>query len=198
MRVMPVDSSYLNQQHSRMRGALVVMGLALLPGLYYLFGPKGERVEVARKTWSRDIEIEERIWEVSSDWCDAMPVDAQELNRRLMTDPSGARSDATEHCRFKHATWRAQRSAHSEGEAGSHPAWAAATLSALSADQIGAERWGKRHERYELHLRSRSDGKVWTCKLTQAAWEAIPLGLKFRLQVDRFGVANCTSLPRGD
>lgn len=169
------------------------MTLVGIPICWYILGPKGEPVELVSKTWQRDIVVERLSLELSSGWCDEMPADAELISRKPMVDPSGQRQVPSDHCRFKAAQWMPYRSLRTEGAAPVQPVWAASTLAQDAADALGAERLGKRHERYEVTLLADS-GKTWTCRMPQTQWQTLPVGLRFRLKVDRFGVADCRSL----
>ncbi|MCV2357574.1 MULTISPECIES: hypothetical protein [Roseateles] len=182
------------------RSRLLVAGLCILlslgPLLWWLWlKPSGMAVELVSKTWRLDIEIEKLLEEGESSWCDEMPAEARNINRRLILDPSGARPDPAEHCRFTRPQWRTMRMSRAEGAAPAPPQWPEPKLNGLPADQLGAERAGKREAFYELLLQNDTE-QVWTCRLPLAQWQAHRLGARYRVQVDRFGVANCASLPK--
>lgn len=160
----------------------------LLPLAWWLFGPRGLAVEVAAKTWRRDIEIERLLLESASAWCADLPPDARDLERRLRQDPEGLRGLA-EHCRYRAPQWRARRSERATGQDPAPPRWPAEPV--LDAD---SERLGKRHEHYALELQA-ADGRTWQCELPQARWQQFQNGQRLRLAVDRHGVANCAGLP---
>lgn len=175
--------------------ALLLLGLAIPLPAYLLFAPSGVEVRLARKTWRFELEIERRVEALASDWCEALPAGARVVSRRLMADPSGLRPEPAEHCRYSEITWRRVQGLVNEGEAGSTtPAWPSPTLNGLDSGQLGAERLGKRAQFFEI-LRQADSGETWTCRLPQAHWQALPVGLRLRLQVDRQRVANCASLP---
>lgn len=192
---MPATTSFTRQPTSYLRWAGLCLGLSLMPVFWWWLKPGGTAVELAAKTWRLDIEIEKLLEEGESSWCDEMPAGASKISRRLMTDPAGLRAAPSEHCRFSLPQWRTLRMARAEGAWPAPPLWPEPKLNGLAADQLGAERAGKREAFYELQLRA-DDGQTWACRLPLAVWQAHSLGAHYRLQVDRFGVADCASLPR--
>lgn len=163
---------------------------------WVLFGPRGIRVELEAKTWQRDIEIERLVLETSTGWCDALPADASDVQRRMVQDPEGKRGLA-EHCRYQSPQWRQRNIARREGADPAAPAWPEPDLAEMPLGELGAERRGKRQERYELVLRD-ADDRRWTCEMPLPRWQAHRRGERFRLLVDRFGVADCSSVPIPD
>lgn len=168
--------------------------LALVPLAWRLFGPRGVVVEVAGKTWQLEIEVEKRVMESGSGWCDELPADAQVLARRAMAQAVGDRPAGAEHCRYSSPQWRRRWGIRKEGQAPTPPSWPSPALSSAGADGLGAERLGKRQARYLLQLQS-SDGHAWSCELPLAEWQRVQPQSSFRIQVDRWSVANCASLP---
>ncbi|MBB4845368.1 hypothetical protein HNP55_003918 [Paucibacter oligotrophus] len=158
-----------------------------------LFGPRGVEVELLRKSWRLEIEVERQIAELGSAWCDELPAGAQVQSRRLLADPAGRRSQPAEHCRYTLPTWRALWQARQAGLDPEPPRWPQPILK-QGSDELSPQRLGKRHEVYELELQAAS-GQAWVCALPLAQWRALPKGLKFRLAVDRQGVADCASVP---
>jgi hypothetical protein len=194
---MPMPSA-ATRSPSPPRWRVLMLGLALLVWLplgWRLFGPRGVPVEVTAKTWRRDIEIERLLLESSSGWCDELPAGAREVERRLLQDPVGRRG-LTEHCRYQAPQWRGRRSARAEGHDPTPPSWPAVALASPPGPTLGAERPGKRHEHYVLQLRS-ADGETWRCEMPAQQWQRVGVGLRFRLQVDRQGSADCSQLPAG-
>ncbi|MCV2349606.1 hypothetical protein [Paucibacter sp. Y2R2-4] len=178
----------------------LLMLLALLQAGLRLFGPSGKLVSVERKTWRLEIDVERRLEELGSSWCAEMPADATELSRRLMPDPQHPEQPAAEHCKYRAPGWRTSWRAQSTGTAPQVPQWPQPPLRVEPLGGItngptplGIERLGERYEFYELEL-AHADGQTWTCRLPRTRWEAVPLGLRFRLPVDRYGVANCAGL----
>ncbi|MBT9494200.1 MAG: hypothetical protein IV107_18060 [Paucibacter sp.] len=194
----PPSSSFTRKPYSHLRWAGLCLGLSLAPLLWWwLIKPSGTVVELAAKTWRLDIEIEKLLEEGESSWCDEMPAGASKISRRLLADPAGVRPAPSEHCRFSLPQWRTLRMARAEGAWPALPLWPEPKLNGLDASQLGAERAGKREAFYELQLSANSShGQTWTCRLPLAVWQAHQLGAQYRLQVDRFGVADCASLPR--
>ncbi|MCV2367033.1 hypothetical protein [Roseateles oligotrophus] len=189
-------SLFSKPKRSRLYGAGLCILLTLGPLLWWLLlKPTGMGVVLVGKTWRLDIEIEKLLEEGESSWCDELPAEARNISRRLLVDPSGARPEPTEHCRFSRPQWRTMRMARAEGAAPTPPHWPEARLNGLPADQLGAERTGKPEAFYELQLQNEA-GQSWTCRLPLAEWQAHKLGARYRLRVDRFGVADCASLPR--
>ncbi|WP_310389483.1 hypothetical protein [Roseateles sp.] len=195
---MPATTSFTRQAASYRRWAGLCLSLSLLPLLWWLLiKPSGTAVELAAKTWRLDIEIEKLLEEGESSWCDEMPAEASKISRRLLTDPTGVRPAPAEHCRFSLPQWRTLRIARAEGAAPAPALWPEPRLNGLGPDQLGAERASKREAFYELQLRANAGhGQTWACRLPLAEWQAHRLGTRYRLQVDRLGVADCASLPR--
>lgn len=184
--------------HSTQRSrlwALLWMAPGLLPLAIWLLTPGGTPVQLTGKTWRRDIEIETRVADHGSAWCDELPAGAKVTLRRLISDPTGARPAPAEHCRYAAPQWRALHSATAEGGAADPPRWPEPGLAPpIEPVDLGAERPGKRHQRYEIQLLADS-GQHWTCRLSLQQWQALSPGLRFRLRVDRHGVADCSSVP---
>jgi len=173
--------------------------LALAPLMWWAFGPSGVTVTVMAKTWQRDIEIEKRIDDAGSAWCDELPADAHQIQRLLARDIRRDDGAQAERCHYLAPQWRVRYSARAEGAHPQAPAWPQTDLNTApaSADSgeppLGSERQGKRHEHYALQLSS-ATGQQWSCKLAQREWQAVPLGAQFRIKVDRYGVADCAGV----
>jgi len=189
-----INPGYLGRRPRSPLWAALWMTPPLLLALWWLFGPSGVPVRIEQQRWRLVIEIETLVAESASGWCDEMPAGAREIGRRLLPDPSGQRSAPAEHCRYSVPAWRALHSAQAEGDAPGPPHWPVPALNRLAPEQLGAERAGKRHEFFELLLRA-ADGRAWTCRLAQPQWQAYRQGQRLRLQVDRFGTADCGRLP---
>ncbi|MFY7867311.1 hypothetical protein [Roseateles sp.] len=180
--------------------ALLMAALLGLLG-FKLFGPSGELVTVERKTWRLEIDVERRLEELSSGWCEEMPADAVELSRRLLPDPKRPEQSDRPHCRYRAPAWRTSWRALNQGALPQTPQWPQPPLRVDAVGwtstqvPLGVERLGQRFETYELEL-AHSDGQTWTCRVPRPRWDALPQGLRFRLPVDRFGVANCAGLVR--
>jgi hypothetical protein len=161
------------------------LGSGLTAVAWLVWNAQGVVVQVQRKPWSRDIEIERQVDVTSSGWCAQLPEGARVVDRRRLNAPDSGQD--AEHCRYATPEWRAVYSLHAAG-AGPVPApyWPAI---AHASD----ERPGRRHERYEVELAD-ARGRSWTCKLDQARWTRLPTDATLRLKVDRFGVADCGSL----
>ena len=168
--------------------------LALAPLGWKLYGPRGVVVEVVAKTWQLEIEIEQRVMESGSAWCDELPADAKILGRRSMDKAVGERPAGSEHCRYTSPQWRRRWGIRNEGQAPTPPRWPEPKLARADADGLGAERPGKRQQRYLLQLHD-SSGHDWSCELPLEQWHRVPPQASFRILVDRWSVANCASLP---
>lgn len=180
---------------SRWRSALAWVGLALvLPPLgWWVFGPRGFPVELVKRTWRMEIEVERLRLESATDWCDELPATAFDVTRRVTADPSGQRTGLAEHCRYSVLAWRRQWIAREAGEAGTAVSWPSPPLRIAPPGQPGSERLGRREAYYELQLRN-SAGQIWTCRTTPDAWRRLEPGQRFRLPVDRWGTADCGQL----
>ncbi|MCV2421583.1 hypothetical protein [Paucibacter sp. DJ2R-2] len=179
-------------------GLAATASLALCAGLaLWVFGPKGLQVDQVAKTWQLEIEVERRTLETGSGWCDELPETAQVLSRRwLDSDPSGQRSGAVEHCHYRSPQWRTSYVAQSQGQAPAAAVWPQPVLRPGDPERqgLGEERLGKRQSFYELQLQA-SDGRAWSCRQSLADWQGRPAQARYRVQVDRYGVADCASLP---
>ncbi|MFG6449346.1 hypothetical protein ACG0Z6_14040 [Roseateles sp. BYS180W] len=172
----------------------VLAGLVLLTagaGLWWGWGPIAGNVEVVGKRWQRDIDIERLQLESASDWCTAMPPQARDVQRRRVPHPDTG--TPTEHCRYQAPSWRIHYQASAEGPWTQSPRWPQPVLQGPGPDGLGAQRAAQRHEHYWLQLQSRS-GTQWECALPQAQWQAISLGQRLHVQMDRHGVADCASV----
>ena len=177
---------------------LAFLALLLVPVLalgWRLFGPSGFVVEVEAKTWLYEIEVEKRVLETGSAWCDEVPAGASAIERRMITDPSGVRPGLAEHCRYSIPEWRKRWVEQASGPATTPPHWPSPQLADLPPDTLGAERAGKRTQRYLLQLRAERNGVDWSCQLPLEQWQRFHEGEQFRLRVDRFSTANCASVP---
>ena len=200
---MPAASEFLGPQRSRSAGLAILLGLASLALADWLLDPGGTAVRVESKTWRLEIEIEKRIAEADSGWCDQLPTAAANIQRRWITGPAespdstSARTTPAEHCRYTLPQWRALRMAQAQGQAPTPPRWPSPLVnggSSRDTAQLGDERLGQRRALYEIQLRAAS-GQTWSCRLPLQQWQDRTLGSILRLQVDRYGVANCASLP---
>ncbi|MBH9554317.1 hypothetical protein [Inhella gelatinilytica] len=169
-----------------------LMGLLAVPLLLWtLGGPHRVDVEVVAKPWRREVEIERQVRERDSNWCAQIPAGAEVLERERRDDPSGIQPPA-DYCRYLAPVWRKRRSAIASGLAPQVPEWPLVALREASEAE-SAERPGKRHATQELSLRA-VDGSEWTCRPAFEAWTRFTVGQKLSLQVDRWGVADCSSL----
>ncbi|MDT8998622.1 hypothetical protein RQP53_04985 [Paucibacter sp. APW11] len=189
------DDFFRQRPRTRLQRLRWLLPVALVAGTaLWVFGPKGYSVEITGKRWQLDIEIERIIEESSSAWCDEMPPGARVLSRRLVSDPRGQRPAPAEHCRYSAPEWRKWRIATRKGPASETPQWPDLELSDIAPPALGAEQPGKRHSYYELLLHD-SNGRDWACLQPRADWQRWTTGARFYLQIDRFGTANCASLP---
>jgi hypothetical protein len=179
------------------RPRVLVPAIALLlmlpPLAWWAYGPRGFAVELVRRSWRLEIEVERLRLESGADWCDELPQGAFDISRRLVADPSGRRTGLAEHCRYSQLAWRRQWIAREEGPAGSTPRWPSPPLRIVPAGEPGGERLGRREAYYELELRTGS-GQTWTCRTAPETWQKLQVGQRFRLPVDRWGTADCGML----
>lgn len=176
----------------------LTLGAGLLAAAAWIWGSGGgARVAVLAKTWQLDIEVEKRVEAPASGWCDELPAEARQVQRLMVEDARAGRRGPAARCHYLHPQWQARRSLRSQGQDPEPPRWAAPDFVAGDSGDtapLGSERLGQRHERYELQLRDAA-GRSWSCRLPRRDWQAVPLGLRFRLRVDRFGTADCAGLP---
>ncbi|MEO6278829.1 hypothetical protein [Roseateles sp.] len=171
--------------------AMVVVTLATLG--WWIFGPSGVAVQLTKRSWRMEIVIERLRSESGSDWCDDLPADARDVTRRLRADLTGKRAEPSEHCRYTQIVWRRQWIAQSAGGPADRPDWPRPPLRVAPPGEAGSERLGKREAYFEIELRDRSD-HAWVCRVTQARWQQLRVGQRFRVPVDRFGTANCPAM----
>lgn len=162
------------------------LGSGIAAVAWLIWGPKGEAVQVLSLPWSRDIEIERQVEVTDSGWCTQLPDGARVLDRRRLPDPVSDKD--AEHCRYAARQWRPVYSIKASGDG----PWPAPHWPELS--QAADERAGQRHERYEVVF-GNERGQRWTCRLNAPGWAALHSGQRLRLRVDRFGVADCASVP---
>jgi len=170
---------------------LAVLTVAtLVPLAWWLFGPKGFAVELTRRTWRMEIEVERLRQETGTDWCDELPAGATDVTRRVIADPTGRRAEPSEHCRYSLLAWRRSWIAREEGLAGTRVRWPTPPLRVAPPGEPGGERLGRREAYYELELRDGA-GRLWTCRTDLDRWNELKVGQRFRMPVDRWNTANC-------
>lgn len=172
--------------------AIMVVATVATLGWHFL-GPSGVAVELVKRSWRYEIVIERLRAESGSDWCDELPADATDVTRRLMADPKGLRPEPAEHCRYTQLAWRRSWIAKTEGGPGDRPDWPRPPLRVAAPGTPGSERLGKRDAYFEIELRDR-ENHAWVCRVTQQEWQALRVGQRYRIPVDRFGTANCPAM----
>lgn len=99
-------------------------------------------------------------------------------------------------CRYQVNRWRSYRTVRAGPQTAAAPAWPAlgnmATGNSLVGGGMGAERAGSRSESYVLSLQS--EGKTWTCDVSETVWNKYEQGTTTPLQVRMTGGADCSSL----
>ncbi|HEY0953222.1 MAG TPA: hypothetical protein VGE36_00590 [Roseateles sp.] len=171
--------------------AMVMATLATLG--WWIWGPSGVFVELTRRGWRLEIVVERLRTESGSDWCDELPEGAYDIKRRIITDPTGRRTEPAEHCRYELLAWRRSWIVKSEGGPDDRPEWPSPPLRVAPPGQPGSERLGRREAYYEITLRHDEDHS-WTCRVTPERWQQLRPGMRFRIPVDRFGTANCPAM----
>lgn len=191
---MPVALNYLSHRERQHRMAALVIALLFAPLGWKLFGPRGEWVTIQTLRWQRDIEVERLVQVNDSSWCDEMPPGVQEIQRKVMEDPSGQRPEPSPHCRYTGLQWRTLRAVRTQGVHPEPPYWGSPVLAPLRPDEAGAERIARYKGIYEVLMVDAKE-RDWTCRVSLQQWQALKPGQQFRLFVDRFGVANCSTVP---
>jgi hypothetical protein len=150
----------------------------------------GVPVEVQAKIWRREIDIEHAPIQPQSDWCEKLPATATAVERLQREDPE-ADQRLRPYCRFRAPGWSLLRRAVAEGDGQRPPHWPAVQLTAEG------QREGQRRAWLWLQVRATDarDGRQWQCTPALAQWQRLQVGQRFRLRVDKFGVADCASLP---
>ncbi len=172
--------------------AIMVMGTVIALA-WKIFGPAGVAVELTRRSWRMEIIVERLRTESGSDWCDELPEGAFDITRRTIADPTGKRTEPSEHCRYSTLAWRRSWIVKNEGGPDDRPDWPRPPLRMAPPGQPGSERLGKRDAYFEIELRDRED-HAWVCRLDPEHWKQLRLGMRFRMPVDRFGTANCPAM----
>ncbi|MFN3861002.1 MAG: hypothetical protein ACK4R2_05990 [Roseateles sp.] len=171
--------------------AMVAGSLATLG--WWIWGPTGVAVELTQRFWRMEVVVEALRTESGSDWCDELPAGAFDIHRRVVSDPTGRRTEPAEHCRYKLLAWRRSWIAKTEGGPDQRPEWPRPPLRVAPPGQPGSERLGRHEAFYYIELRDRAN-HAWTCRLSLARWQQLHTGMRFRIPVDRFGTANCPAM----
>ena len=157
----------------RRRREFGVFPCLCLIALLWLLRPHGELVEAERITWRLEIEVERLQQETSSDWCRDLP--ASVLHHRPAPGraprrwPAGAASTAAPPgARSGWPTTRATAAARSAGPAHRRCASCHPTPQ--------TERLGHREGPFVRSSSRKNDEQRWTCRLTEARWQQVPLG----------------------
>ncbi|MBY0236060.1 MAG: hypothetical protein K2W93_13855, partial [Burkholderiaceae bacterium] len=161
--------SRLRAQLPRLALALALLALSL-PLAYRLFGPRGVEVQVQRKIWRLEIEVERQIAELGSAWCDELPAGAQIQSQRLVgaavdapaTAAASANAALRAHCRYTVPTWRTLWQASRQGVDPEPPRWPEPELT-QGTQELSRQRLGARHQFYELELVA-ANGQRWVCR----------------------------------
>jgi hypothetical protein len=164
---------------------------------WHFFGPTGVAVELVKRSWRMEILVERLRAESGSDWCDELPADARDVTRRRVTDPKGQRAEGSEHCRYTQLAWRRSWVAQNAGGPADRPDWPRPPLRMAPPGEAGSERLGKREAYFEIELRDRQD-HAWVCRVTPERWQQLRVGQRFRMPVDRFGMADCPAMYASD
>lgn len=170
---------------------MVVGTLASLA--WWVWGPPGSAVQLVKRSWRLQIEVEQLRSEVNSAWCDELPADAKDIIRRVAADPTGKRAEPSEHCRFTHLAWRRSWIIQNEGGPADRPTWPSPPLRVAPPGEPGSERLGKREAFYEVQLSDGGD-HLWTCRVTPERWQTLREGTRWRVPVNRYGAANCAAM----
>lgn len=167
---------------------LLLVGLPLL--YWALLAPRGFKVEIAARTWQHDVDVERFGPELELDWCDKMPKGAEVVEMRRA---SGEKGDGLR-CSYRMYRYVKIYFLRAEGQWPQQPTWPKAELADLPPNTLGAERLGPRKTRYHWVLRDEA-GHEWPCLLPHHVWLTKPVGTQMRVSVDRWGTADCASLP---
>ena len=99
-------------------------------------------------------------------------------------------------CRFQVNRWRSYRTVKAGPQTAVAPVWPAlgniGNTNSLVGNTMGAERAGPRSESYVLSLQS--EGKTWTCSVSESVWTKYEQGTTAPLKVRMTGGADCSSL----
>lgn len=171
--------------------AMVVATLATLG--WWIWGPAGTAVELTKRSWRLQIEVEQLRSETDSAWCDEMPADATDVTRRIAADPTGRRAEPGEHCRFTRLAWRRSWIVKAEGGPDDRPTWPSPPLRVAPPGEPGSERLGKREAYFEAQLSDGGD-HLWTCRVSEERWKTLRVGTRWRVPVNRYGAANCAAM----
>lgn len=99
-------------------------------------------------------------------------------------------------CYYTINRWEHARSLVSNGDHSVEPHWSSVgrlTTSALNV--LGNERLGSKSERYTVQFKNKKkESDSWTCSFNQNTWNQYTLGSHFKVKVNMFGAADCSSL----
>ncbi len=99
-------------------------------------------------------------------------------------------------CRYQANRWRSYRTVKAGPQTAAAPVWPAlgniGTGNSLVGNTMGAERAGPRSESYVLSLQS--EGKTFTCNVSESVWNKFEQGMTTPLKVRMTGGADCGSL----
>ncbi len=99
-------------------------------------------------------------------------------------------------CRYQVNRWRSYRTVKAGPQTAAAPVWPAlgniGNANSLVGNTMGAERAGPRSENYVLSLQS--EGKTWTCNVSESVWNRYEQGTSAPIQVRMTGGVDCASL----
>lgn len=200
---------------------LALFALALVAVGTLFFSTQDATATVAGRSWQREIQVEKFGPVSDSAWCDSLPGDAYAISQsreqrstRQIEDGQVCRDERIDQgdgtfvkrrectpryrnepvydnrCRFQVNRWRTHRTVKNGSETAAAPVWP--SMGTLSGGGMGAERAGPRSESYVLSLLS--DGKRWTCNVSEAVWNKYQEGAALPIKVRRVGGVDCSSL----
>lgn len=99
-------------------------------------------------------------------------------------------------CYYTVNRWGYSRSITSKGDHKTDPYWSSVgRLTNSALNMLGNERLGGRSEIYTVYLKNKKkENDTWSCSINQNAWSGFQIDTSFKLKVNMFGVADCSTL----
>ncbi len=174
-----------------------------------IFWTEDVSVVATGHSWQREIEVEQYKAVKESSWCDSKPAAGYDITRkkevrshdkipdgetcsmRRVDNGDGTYSEK-QHCTTRYRSepvyadkcyytidkWMLDHTEKASGSTVDSPAWPALKL-AKTGQVLGAQREGKRAEKYIVHFKD-DKGREHTCEYDQPKWSSIAVGTAFK------------------
>lgn len=188
-------------------GGVLLVGLALV--LTVVFWKRESALEVTGHRWERSIEVERFDLVAQSAWCEELPAGASttrryQADRGTKSVPDGETCQTrkkdmgngtfkqvkectpktksipvkADKCDYQLPAWAPARTAKETGSSTSGVKWPATGITRTGAS-VGAEREGKRSEKFSVVFRDAKKGTDVTCHVDQGHWESFKKGDRY-------------------